>query len=280
MAATEIEAQEGNAVVLPPVTDGELATVQTVELVERKTKAPKRYDEGQLIEDMEGAGKFIEDAALKSVMRIAKGMGTAATRHAIIDELKEKGMLVRDGKLLVPSTKAEDLIRYLPPALYDVGTTARLEAELQIVEEKGGGPALEKRIAEEVQKLLAILKTHGRMTRSEAVPTTRTYQGDNKSMSENGEQQRSGPPTPKMLEFAEGIAKKLNKKLPPDVSEDFAACRAFLDENKEAASAIPSLPSPKQKSFAESIAQRKSLTIPAEVLKSAKLISEWIDENK
>jgi hypothetical protein len=278
--SADLEVQEGNTVVLPPVVDGEMATVISVDMAERKTKAPKRYKEATLIEDMEGAAKFIPDAELRSVMRIAKGMGTAATRHTTIDDLKEKKFIERKGQELVPTKLGEDLIDYLPPALYDVGTTARLELDLQIVEEKGGGAALEQRVAQEVQKLLAILKAHGPMTRSEAVTTTRNTQGERKSMSENGENQRSGPPTPKMLEYAEGIATKLKLRLPADVPDDFASCKAFIDEHKDAAAAIPQAPSPKQLSYAESIAKRKNLTIPDDALKSAKEISAWIDANK
>ena len=281
----EIDARDTKVVQLPPIEDGEMATVLTVELLQRKTKPPKRYTEGSLIGDMEGAAKFIEDdATLKSAMRVAQGMGTAATRHAIIDELKEKKLAQRmkEGKAtyLVPTQKGEDLIVYLPPALYDVATTARWEHRLQIVEEKGGGSQLEREILEEVERLLATLKSHGPMKRSEAVATNRNNKGDNKTMSENGETQRSGPPTPKMLDFAEGIAKKLKTKLPPGVKDDFDACKAFIDEHKDAASAIPSGPSPKQKSFAESIAKRKNLEIPPEALASGKAISKWIDDNK
>ena len=91
-----------------------------------------------------------------------------------------------------------------------------------------------------------------------------------------GGERRVSPPTPKMLEFAQNIAKRLGRDLPPEVPDDFDACRAFLDANKEAASG----PSEKQVNFARMIADRKGVSIPPETLKVGKLLSAWIDANK
>lgn len=96
-------------------------------------------------------------------------------------------------------------------------------------------------------------------------------------MSENATRQG---PTPKMGEFAAGIAKRLNLELPEDVLMDFEACKAFIDANKDAASAIPMAPSEKQLKFADSIAKKKGLTIPPATLAHGKELSKWIDENK
>lgn len=87
-------------------------------------------------------------------------------------------------------------------------------------------------------------------------------------------------PTPKMLEFAKGIAKRLKLELPGDVENSFDACKGFIDTNKDAANAIPLPPSDKQLSFATSIAQKKGATIPPDVLANAKALSKWIDDNK
>lgn len=90
----------------------------------------------------------------------------------------------------------------------------------------------------------------------------------------------NGTPTPKMLDFATGIAKRLGLQLPQDVALDFEACKAFIDTHKDAASALPLPPTEKQLSFAKSIAQKKSLTIPDAALKDSKELSKWIDSNK
>lgn len=84
---------------------------------------------------------------------------------------------------------------------------------------------------------------------------------------------RSSKPTDKMLDFAKSIAKSIGTRVPDEVLNDFDACKAFIDANKEAASR----PSEKQENFAKSIAERKGLTIPEETLKSRKDLSAWID---
>jgi DNA topoisomerase-3 len=98
-------------------------------------------------------------------------------------------------------------------------------------------------------------------------------------MSENGEKRRSGP-TDKMLEFAKSIAKRVGASLPDDAKDDFDVCRAFIEEHKDAAQALPAPPTKKQLDFAKSIADKKGLTIPASTLKNMKELSAWIDANK
>jgi DNA topoisomerase-3 len=76
------------------------------------TKPPARYTEATLLSAMEGAGKLVEDDELRAAMG-AKGLGTPATRAAIIEGLLGEKYLVRDGRELIPTAKATQLMTLL-----------------------------------------------------------------------------------------------------------------------------------------------------------------------
>jgi DNA topoisomerase III len=76
------------------------------------TKPPARYNEGTLLSAMEGAGKLVDDEDLRAAMA-GKGLGTPATRAAIIEGLINEKYLIRDGKDLHPTAKAFQLLTLL-----------------------------------------------------------------------------------------------------------------------------------------------------------------------
>jgi DNA topoisomerase-3 len=80
-----------------------------VEMAEDSTKPPARYTESSLLSAMEGAGKLIEDEDLRDAMK-ERGLGTPATRAATIEKLISDKYIVREGKELLPTGKAFDLI--------------------------------------------------------------------------------------------------------------------------------------------------------------------------
>jgi DNA topoisomerase-3 len=88
--------------------------VQTtnVEVIGEKTKPPARFTEATLLSAMEGAGKLVEDEELREAMR-EKGLGTPATRAAIIEGLIYEKYVLRQGRDLVPTAKAFSLITLL-----------------------------------------------------------------------------------------------------------------------------------------------------------------------
>ena len=89
---------------LPEVEVGTMVTTEKVWVEEKETKAPPRYTEASLLSAMEGAGKFVEDEELQEIMK-ESGLGTPATRAAIIERLIEVGYLEREEKTLIPSPK-------------------------------------------------------------------------------------------------------------------------------------------------------------------------------
>jgi DNA topoisomerase-3 len=257
--------------VLPPLTDGELATVLEVRVTAKKTRPPSRFTEGTLIEEMKNAGKYVEDRALRAVLKQVNGLGMSSTRDSIIETLKSHKYLKVTGKHIVPTEKGESLVRWLDAhcaELTDIALTARWEAELDAVATRGGGSKFEASIVARIKEIVATLR--------QAAPIG-GGSPENKNMTESSTQApRANPPTPKMLDFARRIAAKLGQELPEDVAESFDACKAYLDANQAAAKQ----PTERQLGFARSIAERKGVEIPAEALAEGKLLSAWIDANK
>ncbi len=97
---------------LVPVTAGEKPLADKVESIDLSTKPPARYNEATLLSAMEGAGKFVEDDELREAMA-GRGLGTPATRAAIIEGLLFEKYLVREGRELIPTAKASQLMTLL-----------------------------------------------------------------------------------------------------------------------------------------------------------------------
>jgi DNA topoisomerase III len=105
------EAQEDDAT-LVPVKPGETVRTETVDAIALRTKPPPRYNEATLLSAMEGAGKLIDDDELREAMQ-EKGLGTPATRASIIEGLINEKYMLRDGRDLVPTAKAFQLMTLL-----------------------------------------------------------------------------------------------------------------------------------------------------------------------
>ncbi|HEX4234653.1 MAG TPA: DNA topoisomerase III [Caldimonas sp.] len=105
------EAQEDDAN-LVAVGPDELARTESVDVKALKTRPPARYTEATLLSAMEGAGKLIDDDELREAMQ-EKGLGTPATRAAIIEGLIYEKYIHREGRELVPGAKAFQLMTLL-----------------------------------------------------------------------------------------------------------------------------------------------------------------------
>jgi len=105
------DAQEDDAN-LVAVAAGERARTESVDVKALKTKPPARYTEATLLSAMEGAGKLIDDDELREAMQ-EKGLGTPATRAAIIEGLIYEKYIHREGRELVPGAKAFQLMTLL-----------------------------------------------------------------------------------------------------------------------------------------------------------------------
>lgn len=112
-AAPGAEAAPGDeGKTLPKVEPDERVATRQIDAVALSTKPPPRYSEATLLSAMEGAGKTIEDDELREAMG-AKGLGTPATRAAVIEGLIAENYLAREGRELSPTTKAFQLMTLL-----------------------------------------------------------------------------------------------------------------------------------------------------------------------
>lgn len=113
-AADEVaDAKEGDkGQSLVPVKPGEMVRAETVEAKGLKTRPPARYSEATLLGAMEGAGKTIDDDELREAMQ-EKGLGTPATRAATIEGLINEKYMLREGRELIPTAKAFQLMTLL-----------------------------------------------------------------------------------------------------------------------------------------------------------------------
>ncbi len=105
------EAQDDDAN-LVAVAAGEQVRTEDVAVNALKTKPPARYTEATLLSAMEGAGKLIEDEEARDAMK-EKGLGTPATRAQTIEGLIAEKYMLRDGRELVPTAKAFQLMTLL-----------------------------------------------------------------------------------------------------------------------------------------------------------------------
>jgi len=103
---------EGESESLVPITPGEIARVDAIEVKESETKPPPRFNEATLLSAMEGAGKMVDDEELREAMR-EKGLGTPATRAAIIEGLIYEGYVERKARDLIATAKGISLITLL-----------------------------------------------------------------------------------------------------------------------------------------------------------------------
>ena len=97
---------------LVPVKPGEMVRAETVEPKDLKTRPPARYSEATLLGAMEGAGKLVDDDELREAMQ-EKGLGTPATRAAIIEGLINEKYMLREGREMIPTAKAFQLMTLL-----------------------------------------------------------------------------------------------------------------------------------------------------------------------
>jgi DNA topoisomerase-3 len=119
---------------LPRLIQDEQVETSKVESARKETKPPRRYSDASLLGAMETAGKLVDDDELREAMKDS-GIGTPATRAAIIERLIAVGYVERDARALVASEKGLNVIRLLNEhALTSPGLTGSWEQRLGKIE--------------------------------------------------------------------------------------------------------------------------------------------------
>lgn len=163
---------------LQPLPENKQVMCTEIEKEEHLTKPPARFTEATLLTAMEHSGKLVEDEELAEAMK-ERGLGTPATRAAIIEKLINEKYLVREGRDLVPTGKAFELLSLLEAMQIDVLASPELTGEWEY-------------------KLNQILK--GGMSRDEFMTgirvTTSTIIDKIKNFREDGEAKHEAPFSP------------------------------------------------------------------------------------
>lgn len=142
---------------LPPLKQGNPVRCLSAEVERKQTQPPVRYTEGTLIQAMKSVGRQVQDAKLKQVLKETSGIGTEATRAAIIETLLARAYIERRGKKkhLLSTPKGRALIAAVPDAVKDSATTAVWEQALDGIAQ--GKAALEPFLARQCDVISAVL---------------------------------------------------------------------------------------------------------------------------
>lgn len=159
---------QGDDNTLVAVAQGETVQTEDIEARGLATKPPPRFTEATLLSAMEGAGKLVDDEALREAMS-ERGLGTPATRAAIIEGLLNEGYLRREGRELVPSAKARQLMTLLSGLGVNELTSPELtggwEHQLKQIEQRQLNPdAFMREIAQMTQVIVKRAKEYERDT--------------------------------------------------------------------------------------------------------------------
>ena len=148
---------------LPKVKKNDKVEVKETEIQQKKTKPPSAYNEASLLSAMENAGRFVEDEELREQLKEG-GIGTPATRAAIIERLISVGYIKRKGKALQPTDKGMKLIEIVPPELKSPETTGRWEKGLTSI---ARGKMASERFMQSIQRYVRyIIQESAKMNRS------------------------------------------------------------------------------------------------------------------
>ena len=120
---------------LPALRLGHAVTALDVTVTGKRTLPPKPFNDASLIAAMCGVAKFVRDPAVKKILTEADGIGTPATRAAIIETLFERGYVARAGRAIVSTETGRALVTSLPEVATTPDMTATWEAALRAITE-------------------------------------------------------------------------------------------------------------------------------------------------
>ena len=149
-------------IVLPPLAAGDMRTVKSAAVKEDKTKPPAQMNDASLLAAMETAGKELEDEELAKQMK-GSGIGTPATRAAIIERLIKVGYAVRKGKTILATDKGVQLIAIMPQEIASPEMTGRWELALDQITD---GKQDADKFMESIRKFSTFLVNYARNNRA------------------------------------------------------------------------------------------------------------------
>ncbi len=119
---------DGEKTMLEPLADTAEVVCDHIDKEQKETKPPPRFNESTLLSAMENSGKLVEDEELAEAMK-ERGLGTPATRAAIIEKLIKEKYVIREGKELTPTGKAFELLTLLDAMKIEVLASPEMTGE-------------------------------------------------------------------------------------------------------------------------------------------------------
>lgn len=154
------KADDESDTVLPPMKTSDAVNYAASELKQGVTTPPKHFTSSSLVEGMKNIHKYVKDPAAQKQLKDVYGIGTEATRAAIIDDLIQRGFLKVVKKILQPTERAYLLIDALPDEMTYPDATAIWEDKLHSM--SAGDGTLEDFLAGQVEftsRLVAAART-------------------------------------------------------------------------------------------------------------------------
>lgn len=145
---------------LPPVEQGDPLDARSAEAKEGQTRPPRPFTDASLLHAMETAGKQLDDEALMRAMR-GHGLGTPATRAAILQVLLDRSYVVRQGRDLRATPSGRALVAAVPvEELKSAELTAAWEGRLSEMADGRGWPrdAFKDAVVRHVRGLVAAIR--------------------------------------------------------------------------------------------------------------------------
>jgi DNA topoisomerase-3 len=132
--------QETSKAPLPRLSVNDPILCESAAIKERKTQPPQPFTDATLLSAMTNIARFVSDPELRKTLRETDGLGTEATRAAIIDTLFRREYLVRDKRHIRSTPKGRALIQSLPESVSTPDMTAIWEATLEQIRSGEGDP--------------------------------------------------------------------------------------------------------------------------------------------
>ncbi|PWY45593.1 DNA topoisomerase III [Pseudomonas sp. RW405] len=147
---------------LPTLRESAKVALIDATLNAQRTQPPKAYTEGTLVRAMKTIANQVADPRLKQKLKDSCGLGTEATRAAIIQGLIDHDYLTKKKRSLAASAAAHTLIEAVPPEVADPVMTALWEQALDRIE--SGQLSVETFLAKQAEWLTRLVRSHATLT--------------------------------------------------------------------------------------------------------------------
>ena len=125
---------------LPRLAKGDTVLCTDSNVKERITQPPQPFTDATLLSAMTNIARFVSDPELRKTLRETDGLGTEATRAAILETLFRRDYLKREGRHIRSTDKGRSLIHGLPESISQPDMTALWEATLEQIRQGSGDP--------------------------------------------------------------------------------------------------------------------------------------------